>query len=112
MNCPSCNKDNQEGTTVCQTCGTGLATPTNEAITTEDGRFLSGGFVGRQQELADLKAALEDSLAGRGRLVMLVGEAGIGKTRTAQELVALAPQRGALALWGRIREERGAPAYW
>ena len=71
-----------------------------------------GTFVGRQREMADLKAALEDSLAGHGRLVMLVGEPGIGKTRTAQELVALATKRGALALWGRIREEQGAPAYW
>ena len=38
-------------------------------------------FVGRQQELADLKAALEESLTGRGRLVILAGEPGIGKTR-------------------------------
>ncbi len=45
---------------------------------------LAGGvFVGRQREMGDLKAALEDALSGRGRLVMLVGEPGIGKTRTA-----------------------------
>ena len=44
---------------------------------------LAGGvFVGRQREMGDLKAALEDALSGRGRLVMLVGEPGIGKTRT------------------------------
>ena len=40
-------------------------------------------FVGRQREMAELTAALEDALAGQGRLVMLVGEPGIGKTRTA-----------------------------
>ena len=34
----------------------------------------SGGFVGRHQELAELKAALEEALAGQGRLVMLAGE--------------------------------------
>ena len=38
-------------------------------------------FVGRQRELAELTAALDDALSGQGRLVMLVGEPGIGKTR-------------------------------
>ena len=42
-----------------------------------------GIFVGRQREMAALEAALEEALAGRGKLVMLVGEPGIGKTRTA-----------------------------
>ena len=36
---------------------------------------LAGGvFVGRQQEMGELRAALEDALSGRGRLVMLVRE--------------------------------------
>ena len=48
---------------------------------------LAGGvFVGRQREMGELKACLEDALSGRGRLVTLVGEPGIGKTRTAVEL--------------------------
>jgi len=42
-------------------------------------------FVGRQREMAELKDALDDAMAGRGRSVMLAGEPGIGKTRTAQE---------------------------
>jgi DNA-binding CsgD family transcriptional regulator len=69
-------------------------------------------FVGRQRELGELRAALEDALSGRGRLVMLVGEPGIGKTRTAEELAALAQQRGAQVLWGRCYEEQGVPPYW
>ena len=57
---------------------------------------LAGGvFVGRQREMRELKACLEDALSGRGRLVMLVGEPGIGKTRTAQELATYAGLRGA-----------------
>ena len=44
----------------------------------------SGTFVGRQRELAELNAALEDAISSRGRLVMLAGEPGIGKTRTAE----------------------------
>jgi MoxR-like ATPase len=55
---------------------------------------LAGGvFVGRQKEMGELKAALEDALSGRGRMVTLVGEPGIGKTRTAQELVTYAGLR-------------------
>jgi DNA-binding CsgD family transcriptional regulator len=69
-------------------------------------------FVGRQREMAALQAALEDARSGQGRLVMLVGEPGIGKTRTAQELAAVAGQRGAQVLWGRCYEEAGAPPYW
>ncbi|MCI0857707.1 MAG: ATP-binding protein, partial [Chloroflexi bacterium] len=71
-----------------------------------------GVFVGREKELAELTAALEDALAGQGRLVMLVGEPGIGKTRTAQELATYAGLRGCQVLWGRCHESRGAPPYW
>jgi len=74
---------------------------------------LAGGvFVGRQKEMGELKAALEDALSGRGRLVTLVGEPGIGKTRTAQELATYAGLRGAQVLWGRSYEEQGVPPYW
>jgi len=69
-------------------------------------------FIGRQREMAELRAALDDALGGRGRLVMLAGEPGIGKTRTAQELAVLAEQRGALVLWGWCYEGEGAPPYW
>ena len=69
-------------------------------------------FVGRQQEMSELRAALEDALSGQGRLVMLAGEPGIGKTRTAQELAAYAETRGALTLWGWCYEGEGPPPYW
>ena len=69
-------------------------------------------FVGRQQEMAVLEAALNDALSGQGRLVMLAGEPGIGKTRTAQELTSLAETLGAQVLWGRCYEEAGVPPYW
>ena len=73
---------------------------------------LRGTFVGRQREMGELKAALDDALSGQGRLVMLVGEPGIGKTRTAQELTSHAETLGAQVLWGRCYEEEGAPPYW
>ena len=62
--------------------------------------------------MGDLKAALEDTLSGRGRLATLVGEPGIGKSRTAQELTTYAGLRGAQVLWGRSYEEQGVPPYW
>ncbi|MDP6715458.1 MAG: serine/threonine-protein kinase, partial [SAR202 cluster bacterium] len=69
-------------------------------------------FVGRQREMDELKAALEDALGGRGRMVTLVGEPGIGKTRTATELATYAGLRGCQVLWGRCYEEQGVPPYW
>jgi DNA-binding CsgD family transcriptional regulator/tetratricopeptide (TPR) repeat protein len=71
----------------------------------------SAGFVGRQKELTDLKADLTAALAGKGRLILLAGEPGIGKTRTAQELAAYAETRGAQVLWGRCYDDEGAPPY-
>jgi predicted ATPase len=54
-----------------------------------------GDFVGRQRELAILTAALDDSLSGQGgRVVMLVGEPGIGKTSTAKEFALYAESQG------------------
>ncbi len=75
-------------------------------------QHLRGVFVGRQQEMAGLTAAMEDALAGRGRLVMLAGEPGIGRTRMAQELASYAEDRGAQVFWGRCYEEEGTPPYW
>jgi eukaryotic-like serine/threonine-protein kinase len=69
-------------------------------------------FVGREAELAALTADLDAALAGRGGMVLLAGEPGIGKTRLAEELAAQATARGALVLWGRCWEGEGAPAFW
>ena len=55
-------------------------------------------FVGYPREIQQLKARFEDTLSGRENLTMLVGEPGIGKTRTAQELARYAQGRGAQVL--------------
>ena len=75
-------------------------------------RLARGVFVGRESELERLRAAADEAFAGRGSVVMLVGEPGVGKTRTAQELEIYARMRGAQVLWGRAHEASGAPAYW
>jgi predicted ATPase len=69
-------------------------------------------FVGRGPERAELEAALDRALGGQGQLVLIGGEAGIGKTRLAEELCAEARSREARVAWGRCREGAGAPAYW
>jgi class 3 adenylate cyclase len=75
-------------------------------------RLARGVFVGREQELDRLHRAFDEAFAGRGSLVMLVGEPGIGKTRTVQELETYARIRGGIALWGAAHETAGAPAHW
>jgi DNA-binding SARP family transcriptional activator len=69
-------------------------------------------FVGRDRELAELVAALGAALAGSGRLVLLAGEPGIGKSRLADALMEEARSRGAGVVAGRSWEAGGAPAYW
>jgi DNA-binding SARP family transcriptional activator/tetratricopeptide (TPR) repeat protein len=69
-------------------------------------------FVGRASELAELVSGLEEALAGRGRIFLLEGEPGIGKSFLADEVIREAQQRGALVLVGRCWEAGGAPAYW
>ena len=69
-------------------------------------------FVGRRAEQVELGTALDRALGGQGQLVLIAGEAGIGKTRIAEELCAEARSREARVAWGRCREGAGAPAYW
>ncbi len=75
-------------------------------------RLSKGVFVGREKELEKLRTAFDEAFAGHGGLVLLVGEPGIGKTRTTQELETYARVRGATVLWGRTHESSGAPPYW
>ena len=71
-----------------------------------------GVFVGRARELAALDDALSDALGGRGRVLLIGGEPGIGKSRLIEELAARARGREAQVLVGRCWEAGGAPAYW
>jgi class 3 adenylate cyclase len=69
-------------------------------------------FIGRARELDELRATLEEAASGLGRLVLVTGEPGIGKTRLIQELGRTASEQGWRLLAGRCWEEGGAPAYW
>ena len=75
-------------------------------------RLARGVFVGREAELQQVRAALDQAILGSGGAVLLVGEPGIGKTQLALELETYAKMRGAQVLWGRAHEAAGAPPYW
>jgi hypothetical protein len=70
----------------------------------------SAPFVGRDRELETLRAAVSEARAGRGGVVLVAGEPGIGKTRTVAEALRDLPAER--VLWGRCHEGEGAPAYW
>ena len=68
-------------------------------------------FIGREEERADLRRHLEEALAGRGSLVLIGGEPGVGKTRLAEELSWEADQRGARVLAGYCSQMEGGLPY-
>jgi len=68
-------------------------------------------FVGRDREIAQLRSRLLDALDGRGGLVLVGGEPGVGKTTLVKQLIREAEQRGALALFGRCYESEGTVPY-
>ena len=76
-------------------------------------RAAGSTLLGRHRELAALRAWLDRTVAGRGRLVLLAGEAGIGKTRLAQEVGMLTGGPGGAGVpavvWGHCVDTDGAP---
>jgi len=69
-------------------------------------------MIGRERELGELEAALDEARAGHGSLWLIAGEAGIGKTRLAEELSTRARAGGVPVIWGRAWDGGGAPAFW
>ena len=63
-----------------------------------------GGFVGREREVAELAAAWEAAVAGRPAMVLVAGEAGIGKTRLVEVAAGLAGRTGGLVVPARCYE--------
>jgi hypothetical protein len=75
-------------------------------------RSVQSAFVGRERELAELEAGLDDTRSGRGRFFLVTGEPGIGKSRLADELAEHAASRAMLVLRAGCSEGSGTPAYW
>jgi DNA-binding SARP family transcriptional activator len=93
-----------------------LAAPEPQRRARRDKRSAKGSaplFVGYEHELGALEDVLEAALVGRGRVALLSGEPGVGKTRLADELTRVANARGAEVLWARCWEgAESAPAFW
>ena len=69
-------------------------------------------LVGRSSEIASVTAALSDLDAGRGAMLLLSGEPGIGKSTLARLAARLGGNKGLPVYWGFAWEAGGAPAYW
>ena len=69
-------------------------------------------LVGRARPRAVLDAAAQAAESGRATTALLVGEAGIGKTRLARSLTDDLVARGWRAVWSHGTEDDGAPALW
>ena len=71
-----------------------------------------GRLVGRSDEIATLRHALEPTFAARTAVVLLEGEPGAGKSRLLEELACHAAARGALVVRGHCLEGEGTPTMW
>lgn len=69
-------------------------------------------LVGREQELAAVQTHLAGAREGRGRLVLVTGDAGIGKTRLADEVASIAADEGFVVAWVQCAPVAEAPPYW
>jgi DNA-binding winged helix-turn-helix (wHTH) protein/tetratricopeptide (TPR) repeat protein len=66
-------------------------------------------YVGREPERAEVRAALADAASGRGRICLISGEAGIGKTRLCAEIAIEAGIDGITVLAGHCSEQEAVP---
>ena len=72
-------------------------------------RIASSPFVGRRQEIDQLAQWLGDAAAGRPCVILLQGEAGIGKTRLLQEIRSIAQGLQMQVCYGRCSEDLAFP---
>src|SRR5262245_6969407 len=72
---------------------------------------LGPALYGRDAERSSLQSALIEAMTGRGRLVLIGGEAGIGKTALVQELAAKAALEDAVVLTAGCDDLVAAPPY-
>lgn len=72
-------------------------------------RIVRGRLVGRKQELQQAQRLWMQAMAGNGQMLLISGEAGVGKTRLMQEIVTQAKVSGGHAYIGESQEEGSAP---
>jgi tetratricopeptide (TPR) repeat protein len=69
-------------------------------------------LIGREREFAELRSGFHRASGTSGRLFLLVGEPGIGKTRLSDEIAGYGAEQGATVVWGRCWQGGGTPDYW
>src|SRR6266700_5667585 len=69
-------------------------------------------LVGREAELAAIDGALTAAQGGQGRVLLVTGEPGSGRTRLLEELARRAAASGFEVAQGQCYEGDGAPAFW
>lgn len=85
-----------------------LAVPVTEA----DSGAQADPLLGRDEELASLLGDLEAARHGQGRLVLIAGPPGIGKTRMIEEIGRRAGRRGFSVALSRSADTGAAPPLW
>lgn len=83
-----------------------------ESVLIPDTSEVDVPLVGRDRELGELRAALVASAGGAGRLMLVGGDAGIGKTRLVTALIAMAGDYDVPVVLGRAVDDRGMPPLW
>ena len=103
----------EPGTPPGQTGGSaGEAGPALAALVAQSPQAAADELVGRDDQLAALDGVLAGARGGRGRVALVAGEPGIGKTRLAEEAARRGAAAGMQVAWGRCHEGDGAPAFW
>lgn len=88
--------------------GAGLVPPA-EQLSIRESYLQAARFVSRQTELQTLLAALRNALKGKGGMILIGGESGVGKSRLLDEVRTQALVHGAQVLRGQAVREGGAP---
>lgn len=93
------------------TMSAALAAPPTDATVDPFRPFANGRLVGRRRELEQLERLWTQAYHGQGRLALVVGEPGIGKTRLMEALVDHVQHQGVLVLRGGCYEYEATTPY-
>ncbi len=74
-----------------------------------ESHLVTAPFVGREDEMAQLSEALQNTVDGQGTAILIGGESGVGKSRLLNEVRTSALTRGAYVLHGQALQEGSLP---